>query len=87
MSLPIWYEFLLCTVLVSLRLGEVPRTRVNRWVDEDRATCFDHAHQCPVGFHQTILCRRASLDCPGAHTLQLIVLTDQSLNHHASDAR
>ena len=30
--------------LVSLHVGDWPRFRVNRWVDDDRATCFDHQY-------------------------------------------
>ena len=45
------YFFAVCR-LVFLHLNEWPRIRVNWWVDDDRATCSSHVHQCPVDFHQ-----------------------------------
>ena len=48
----VWDSVLHYVGLVSLRLGEWPRIRGNRLVDDGRATCFDNVHRCLVDFHQ-----------------------------------
>ena len=48
-DLAVFSHVFLCAVSV---VCVWPRISVSRWVDDDRASCSDHVHQCPVDFHQ-----------------------------------
>ena len=69
-----------CTVSVStFILATGHRFHVNRWVDDDRATCFDFVHQCPVGFHQSFSVGERSVSCLHLFVV-LLALMDLSVS-------